>query len=147
MNKINVTDARKEMSHFWFLSYLKRPIVLKRRKYEAVLIERNLLKLFLQDSVLQVKKEIDKDKNTILWVEKLNVWGKGESLSDATEDLCNHLKEYANDIYDNFMFYFYGQNIKDKLSYIFHILLCETTEDLKQILVFNASKKTKKTKI
>ena len=146
MNKINVTDARKEMSQFFDSVIFEKPIVLK-RKYEAVLIERNLLKLFLQDSVLQVKKEIDKDKNTILWVEKLNVWGKGESLSDATEDLCNHLKEYANDIYDNFMFYFYGQNIKDKLSYIFHILLCETTEDLKQILVFNASKKTKKTKI
>ena len=147
MNKINVTDARKEMSQFFDSVVFEKPIVLKRRKYEAVLIERNLLKLFLQDSVLQVKKEIDKDKNTILWVEKLNVWGKGESLSDATEDLCNHLKEYANDIYNNFMFYFYGQNIKDKLSYIFHILLCETTEDLKQILVFNASKKTKKTKI
>ena len=66
MNKINVTDARKEMSQFFDSVIFEKPIVLKRRKYEAVLIERNLLKLFLQDSVLQVKKEIDKYKNTIL---------------------------------------------------------------------------------
>ena len=146
MNKINVTDARKEMSQFFDSVIFEKPIVLKRRKYEAVLIERNLLKMFLQDSMIEVKKETDKDKNCILWAEKLNVWGKGETLSESLNDLCKNLFEYANDIYDNFMFYFYGQNIKDKLSYIFHILLCETEEDLKKIINISSVKRQKKSK-
>lgn len=146
MNKINVTDARKEMSNFFDSVIFEKPIILKRRKYEAILIERNILKLFLQDSQIEVKSELDENKNTILWASKLNVWGKGETKAEALEDLCKNLMDYANDIYDNFMFYFYGQNIKDKLSFIFHILLCEDIEDLKKIIVIGKVKKEKSTK-
>lgn len=146
MNKINVTDARKEMSNFFDSVIFEKPIILKRRKYEAVLIEKSLLKEFLQDSLIETSLETDKDKNTVLWASKLNVWGKGKTKVEALDDLCKQLFDYANDIYNNFMFYYYGQNIKDKLSYIFHILICENDDELKQIIVINKSKKSKKNK-
>lgn len=146
MNKINVTDARKEMSNFFDSVIFEKPLILKRRKHEGVLIERNLLKMFLQNSKIEVNYETDENKNGIFWSPMLNVWGKGETKSEAMLDLCNNLFNYANDIYDNFMFYFYGQNIKDKLSYIFHILLCESTDELKNIIVISKQKKGKKSK-
>ena len=76
MNKINITDARKEMSNFFDSVIHEKPIVLKRRKNEAILIEKNLLKLFLLNNKIEVKSEHDKEKNVVLWAHKLNVWGK-----------------------------------------------------------------------
>lgn len=141
MNKINVTDARKDMSSFFDSVIHEKPIILKRRKNEAVLIEKDLLKLFLIDSKIEVKSEQDKEKNTILWAHRLNVWGKGETKAEAIDDLCKNLYNYANDIYNNFMFYFYGQNIRELLGCVFNILLCEDEAKVKNILQFITTKK------
>ena len=141
MNKINITEARKEMSNFFDSVIHEKPIVLKRRKNEAILIEKNLLKLFLLNNKIEVKSEHDKEKNVVLWAHKLNVWGKGTTKIEAVDDLCANLSNYANEIYNNFMFYFYGQNISENLGFIFNILLCENNEELKKILVFSSQKK------
>ncbi len=146
MNKINVTEARKDMSNFFDSVIFEKPLILKRRKYEAVLIEKSLLKDFLQDSLIETTLETDAEKNIVLWASKLNVWGKGKTKKEAIDDLCANLRNYANDVYTQFTFYFHGQNIKDKLAYIFHILLCDDNEQLKQIIVINKSKKTKQKK-
>lgn len=143
MKKINITEARKEMSDFFDSVIHEKPLILKRRKNEAVLIEKELLRLFLIDSKIEVKSEQDKDKNIILWAHKLNVWGKGETKKDAVADLCKNLFDYANNVYNNFMFYFYGQNIKELLGYILNILLCEEEKDVENILFFAQNKRKK----
>ena len=142
MNKINVTDARKDMSSFFDSVIHEKPIILKRRKYEAVLAERSLLQMMLEYAKINVTCVQSKDK----WVYRastLDVFGEGESKLDAENNLCEALLKYANDVYDNFMFYYYGQNIKSKLPYIFNILLCENIEDVKNILNYPAPKKKK----
>ena len=58
MNKINVTDARKDMSSFFDSVIHEKPIILKRRKYEAVLAERSLLQMMLE----YAKNKLDKKK-------------------------------------------------------------------------------------
>ena len=60
MNKINVTDARKDMSSFFDSVIHEKPVILKRRKYEAVLVEKSLLKMIgkLIIFVDNFKKEI-----------------------------------------------------------------------------------------
>ena len=142
MNKINVTDARKDMSSFFDSVIHQKPIILKRRKYEAVLVERSLLQLMLEYANISVSTNESKGK----WIYRasaLDVFGEGESKVEAEENLCLALQQYANDVYDNFMFYYYGQNIKAKLPFIFNILLCEDVEDIKKILVYNKVKKKK----
>ena len=59
------------------------------------------------------------------------------------ENNYSHLFSSLNEIYNNFMFYFYGQNISENLGFIFNILLCENNEELKKILVFSSQKKKK----
>ena len=142
MNKINVTDARKDMSSFFDSVIHEKPIILKRRKYEAVLAERSLLQMMLEYAKINVSCVQSKDK----WVYRatnLDVFGEGESKIDAENSLCEALFKYANDVYDNFMFYYYGQNIKAKLPYIFNILLCENSEEVKNLLHYPAPKKKK----
>ena len=142
MNKINVTDARKDMSSFFDSVIHEKPIILKRRKYEAVLAERSLLQMMLEYAKINVNCVQAKDK----WIYRatyLDVFGEGESKVDAELNLCEALHKYANDVYDNFMFYYYGQNIKSKLPYIFNILLCENVEDIKNILSYPTPKKKK----
>ena len=39
MNKINVTDARKDMSSFFDSVIHEKPIILKRRKYDPVIVD------------------------------------------------------------------------------------------------------------
>ena len=142
MNKINVTDARKDMSSFFDSVIHQKPIILKRRKYEAVLVEKSLLSLMLEYATIAVSVVEGKGK-WIYRASSLDVIGEGKTKVDAEANLCLALKEYANDVYDNFMFYYYGQNIQSKLPYIFNILLCEEVEDIKNILVYNKSKKKK----
>ena len=140
MNKINVTDARKDMSSFFDSVIHEKPIILKRRKYEAVLAERSLLQMMLEYATINVSCVEGKNK----WIYRatdLDVFGEGETKVEAELNLCESLVKYANDVYDNFMFYYYGQNIKSKLPYIFNILLCENIEDVKKILVYTKTKK------
>lgn len=140
MNKINVTDARKDMSSFFDSVIHEKPIILKRRKYEAVLVERTLLQMMLEYANISVSCVESKGK-WIYRASNLDVFAEGESKVEAEDNLCHALVKYANDVYDNFMFYYYGQNIKNKLPYIFNILLCETNEDVKKILVYQKVKK------
>ena len=130
------------MSSFFDSVIHEKPIILKRRKYEAVLAERSLLQMMLEYAKINVTCVQSKDK----WVYRastLDVFGEGESKLDAENNLCEALLKYANDVYDNFMFYYYGQNIKSKLPYIFNILLCENIEDVKNILNYPVPKKKK----
>ena len=142
MNKINVTDARKDMSSFFDSVIHQKPIILKRRKYEAVLVERSLLQLMLEYATISVSTNEGKGK----WIYRasaLDIIAEGESKIDAETNLCIALQAYANEVYDNFMLYYYGQNIKAKLPFIFNILLCEDVEDVRKILVYNKIKKKK----
>ena len=140
MNKINVTDARKDMSSFFDSVIHEKPIILKRRKYEAVLAERSLLQMMLEYAKINVSQVEGKDK-WIYRATELDVLAEGETKVEAEANLCEALVKYANDVYDNFMFYYYGQNIKSKLPYIFNILLCESAEEVKNIIIYNKTKK------
>lgn len=145
MNKINVTDARKDMSTFFDGVIHEKPIILKRRKNEAVLVEKTLLQVFLNPAKIKVKITSSSKSNQVnLYAIDLNVSGSGETRMDAEVDLCSKLLEYANEIYNNFMFYYYGQNIKEKLCFVFNILLCEDAEEVKKILEYQQEKKAKK---
>lgn len=142
MNKVNVTDARKDMSAFFDSVIHEKPLVLKRRKYEAVLVERSLLQTMLEYAVINVSCVQGKNK----WIYQavdLDVFGEGETKIEAENHLVEQLIQYANDVYDNFMFYFYGQNIKSKMPFIFHILNCENAEEVKSILNYNKLKNKK----
>ena len=121
MNKINVTDARKDMSAFFDSVIHEKPVILKRRKYEAVLIERSLLQMMLEYATIEVSCVQTKEK-WIYHATLLDIFAEGETKVEAETNLCEALLNYANDVYENFMFYYYGQNIKNKLPYIFHIL-------------------------
>ena len=142
MNKINVTDARKDMSTFFDNVIHEKPIILKKRKYEAVLIEKSLLNVFLSSQKIVVKTVVSEAKKVIVSAPMFEIFGEGETRVAAIENLCDNLFAYATEVYNNFMFYYYGQNIKEKLGHIFHILLCENNEQLLEILEFqNKSKK------
>lgn len=142
MKSINVTDARKDMSSFFDSVIHEKPLILKRRKYEAVLVEKSLMAMMLEYAKINVSSMQSENK----WIYRavdLDIFGEGESKVDALASLCEALLNYANEVYDNFMFYYYGQNIKSKLPYIFNILLCESIDDVKNILIFNKTKKKK----
>ena len=114
MKKINVTDARKDMSSFFDSVIHEKPVILKRRKHEAVLVEKSLLKMMLEYATIDVTCVQSKEK----WVYHatlLDVFGEGSTKNEAEISLCEALLKYASDVYDNFMFYYYGQNIKNKL--------------------------------
>ena len=143
MKKVNVTEARKDMSSFFDSVIHEKPVILKRRKYEAVLMERSLLKMMLEYAVIDVTCIQTKNK----WVYHatlLDVLAEGETKIEAEQNLCVELMTYAANVYDNFMFYYYGQDIKNKLPQIFNILNCDSIEEVKNILKY--SKKVKKTK-
>ena len=142
MKSINVTDARKDMSSFFDSVIHEKPLILKRRKYEAVLVEKSLMSMMLEYAKINVSS-MESEKKWIYRASDLDVFGEGESKVDALNALCETLINYANEVYDNFMFYYYGQNIKSKLPYIFNILLCESIEDVKNILVYCKTKKKK----
>lgn len=144
MNKINVTDARKDMSAFFDSVIHEKPVILKRRKYEAVLIERSLLQMMLEYATIEVSCVQTKEK-WIYHATLLDIFAEGETKVEAETNLCEALLNYANDVYENFMFYYYGQNIKHKLPYIFHILNCEDLEQIKGILTY-VKKKQKNSK-
>lgn len=143
MNKINVTNARKDMSSFFDSVIHEKPIILKRRKYEAVLVERSLLQMMLEYASIQVSCIQNKEK----WIYRatdLDIFGEGETKLEAENALCASLFSFASDVYANFMFYYYGQNIQTKLPYIFNILLCENADDVKKLLVYQRKKKISK---
>lgn len=142
MKSINVTDARKDMSSFFDSVIHEKPLILKRRKYEAVLVEKSLMSMMLEYAKINVSS-MESEKKWIYRASDLDVFGEGESKVEALNALCEALINYANEVYDNFMFYYYGQNIKSKLPYIFNILLCESIEDVKSILVYCKTKKKK----
>ena len=139
MKKINVTDARKDMSSFFDSVIHEKPIILKRRKYEAVLVERSLLQMMLEYATINVNC-VQSDGKWIYQATDLDIFAEGETKIEAENNLCDTLISFANEVYDNFMFYYYGQNIKAKLPFIFHILNCDDVNDVKNILNYNKKK-------
>lgn len=142
MKKINVTDARKDMSSFFDSVIHEKPIILKRRKYEAVLVERSLLQMMLEYATIKVNC-VQAENKWIYQASDLDVFAEGETRVEAESNLCNALLSYANDVYDNFMFYYYGQNIKAKLPFIFHLLNCDDSLEVKNILTYSKKKPKK----
>ena len=142
MNKINVTDARKDMSSFFDSVIHEKPIILKRRKYEAVLVERSLLSMMLEYATINVSTLENNGKWTYR-AKDLDIIAQGETKIEAEDNLCDALYNYACDVYDNFMYYYYGQNIKSRLPYVFRILLCEEKQEIKTFFVYEQNKKKK----
>lgn len=144
MNKINVTDARKDMSSFFDSVIHEKPIILKRRKYEAVLVERSLLSMMLEYASINVSC-LESNGKWLYRAKDLDIIAEGETKIEAENNLCLELSKYANDVYDNFMYYYYGQNIKNRLPYVFRILLCDSIEEIKDYFVYiQKPKKIKK---
>ena len=84
MKKVNVTEARKDMSSFFDSVIHEKPVILKRRKYEAVLVERSLLKMMLEYAVIDVTCIQTKNK----WVYHatlLDVLAEGETKLEAEQ--------------------------------------------------------------
>lgn len=134
--ELSLTDARKDFSRVFNEVYNAfRPTLITRNKSEELLLmRRDLMKELL--SCYSLKPDVIKetDGSITLSLDALDIYVNDASLDSAREQLVEDLKFYAQDYLQRSQLFLHAPNRRGHFPYVLRILLCDTIEELKELL-------------
>lgn len=138
LSKHNLTDARKGLSSLYdevFNTF--RPTIIKRKKSEEVLLLRvDLQKMLLSHFSLKLEVISEDDKSITLALDHLEIFVNGTTLEDAIQELIADLKYYSHDYIQRSQLFLHAPNRRAHFPYVLRVLLCETDEEIRDLLEF-----------
>ena len=136
LDELQFTDARKEFTSMYnevFNSY--KPVIIKRKKAEEVLVLRtDLQKMLLSNFTLKPEILHEEDGSVTLALDTLEMYVNGDTLDKAIIELVQDLKNYAQDFIDRSQLFLNAPNRKSHFPYVLRILLCENDEEIRSFL-------------
>lgn len=134
--ELNITDARKEFSSLYDQVYNAfKPTIIKRKQSEEVLVLRvDLQKMLLSNYSLKPEIISEDDGSVTLALDELELYTNSPTLEDAINELVNDLKYYASDYLQRSQLFLNAPNRRSHFPYILRILLCDSDEELRELL-------------
>lgn len=136
LNELQFTDARKDFSSMYnevFNSY--KPMIIKRKQAEEVLVLRTDLQKMLLSSFTLKPEIIHEDNGSMtLALDILEMYVNNETLEKALTDLAQDLKIYALDYLNRSQLFLNAPNRRSHFPYVLRILLCENDEEIRSLL-------------
>lgn len=134
--ELNLTDAHKGLSSLYdevFNTF--KPTIIKRKKTEEVLLLRvDLQKMLLSHFSLKPEVISEDDQSITLAIDHLEIFVNGTTLEDAIQELISDLKYYSQDYIQRSQLFLHASNRRPHFPYIFRVLLCETDEEIRDLL-------------
>jgi hypothetical protein len=120
----NATEARQRWADL--LDYAQsgdwQTIVAKRRKPLLVAAKSELVELLAKCCKFEPEVLYEDDGSVGVWLGELDVYGRGESLEEAAEDLIDSVREYVDD-WDVL------QNTPNHRNHIWHVRRVQLADD------------------
>ncbi len=138
MFMILLSEAKKQLDQILNESNKKlRPFFItdEDNSFHSWVISNELMEKLLEN--LSCCTEIEKESNMGFWtayVHELDVWGRGNTVEEAVDDLVSAVQDYMEVFLDNVPF-FLGAGRKEHLPYIFRVLFARgSREKIKEFL-------------
>ncbi|MCR4441493.1 MAG: exoribonuclease R [Peptococcaceae bacterium] len=134
--ELNLTDARKEFSSLYDQVFnMYKPAIIKRKKSEEVMVLRvDQQKMLLSNFSLKPEIIKEDDSSITLALDDLELYSNGSNLDEAISGLVDDLKIYASDYIQRSQLFLNAPNRKSHFPYVLRVLLCETDEEIRQLL-------------
>lgn len=134
--ELNITDARKKFSSLYdqvFNAF--KPAIIKRKQTEEVLVLRvDLQKMLLSNYSLKPAIITEDDGSVTLALDVLELYVNSNTLGEAVDELVSDLKFYASDYLQRSQLFLNAPNRKSHFPYILRVLLCDSDEELSELL-------------
>jgi len=139
LSEFNLTEARKEFSSLYDQVFnMYQPAIIKRKKSEEVMVLRvDQQKMLLANYSLKPEIIKEDDNSITLALDHLELFSNGSNLDEAVNDLINDLKIYASDYIQRSQLFLNAPNRKAHFPFILRVLLCESDEEIRQLLELN----------
>lgn len=134
--ELNITKARQNLSSLYDQVYnTYEPKIIKRKQTEEILLLRvDLQKMLLSNFKLKPEVINEDDGSVTLALDQLDIYVNSISLEDAISELIDDLKHYAQDFMKRSQLFLNAPNRKSHFPYILRILLCDSDEELRDLL-------------
>ncbi len=134
--ELKFTDARKELTDLYnevFNNY--RPVIIKRRQAEEVVV----LRLDLQKALLSsfaLKPEIirEDDGSVTLALDQLELYVNRDTVNEAILELVADLKFYAGDYMNRSQLFLNAPNRRAHFPYVLRVLMSDSDEEIRGLL-------------
>lgn len=139
LSELNLTDARKEFSSLYNQVFnMYQPAIITRKKSEEVMVLRvDQQKMLLTNYSLRPEVIQEEDNTITLALDDLELYSNGSNLDEAVNDLIEDLKIYASDYLQRSQLFLNAPNRKSHFPFILRVLLCESDEEIRQLLELN----------
>jgi antitoxin YefM len=138
LQEIKFSDARKHLTSVIDNVQSNLPTIIKRRKSsekDSLVISKEMV-IELIPNKFEIKKFIETDSSITLALENLGVAVNAPTEEEAINQMVNDVIEYAEDYLDNRIFYYNSPNRKTHFPLILNILLCDSKEQVRELLQF-----------
>ncbi|WP_052219157.1 exoribonuclease R [Thermincola ferriacetica] len=136
LDELQFTQARKEFTAMYnhvFNEY--RPMIVKRKQAEEIMVLRtDLQKMLLCKFSLKPEITTEEDGSITMTLDQLDIYTNAESLEEATKQLIEDLKIYAQDYIKRSQLFFNAPNRQSHFPYVLRILLSENDDEIRNML-------------
>lgn len=139
LSEIQFTEARNQFSAIYDTVFNTfNPTIIKRKQTEEIALLRvDLLKMVLSKFTFNPEILPEEDGSFTLALDQLELYTNSNSLDNATLDLIQDLKTYAQDYSARPQLFLQAPNRKSHFPYVLRVLLCENDEEIRRLLEFS----------
>lgn len=138
LDELQFTEARKDLSTLYnevFNNY--KPMIIRRKQAEEVLVLRtDLQKMLLSNYTIKPEILHEDDGSVTLALDQLEMYANGKTIEEATKELVEDLKNYAQDYINRSQLFLNAPNRRSHFPYVLRILLCENDKEIRDLLEF-----------
>ncbi|WP_187355359.1 hypothetical protein ['Paenibacillus yunnanensis' Narsing Rao et al. 2020] len=118
------------------------PIAIAPRKQSeehTLLINYSFMHDVLNGYKFSITETREEDGSFSYWMETFDEYGYGETEDEAMNMLVNHAILYAEEYRDNTKRYYNAPNRRHHLPYVMRILMCSSFEEVKSLILADAT--------
>jgi ribonucleotide monophosphatase NagD (HAD superfamily) len=130
LDAINATDVRKDWGAFIDSVVRKKPKFIKRSRDHIFAASTDMLKEMLREYKLTATVYKEENETITAVLEEIDIVSNGNTKEDVLNLLAADLREYAEEYYREFEYWYNAPNRKAHLPYILKILLLNETKDI-----------------
>jgi hypothetical protein len=134
MFALNASDVRKEWGGFIDTVVRKKPQIIKRSRDYIFATNVEQFKMILNAYSFTAKLFKEDNESYTASLNEIDIVTNGKDINDALLNLAKDLKDYADDYYNEFEYWYSAPNRKAHLPYILNVLCQDSVEGVKGII-------------
>jgi len=134
MFALNASDVRKEWGGFIDNVVRKKPQVIKRSRDYIFATNAEQFKTILKAYSFTANLFKEDDGSITLSLNEIDIVSNGKDMEEVLLNTANDLKDYAEEYYNEFEYWYAAPNRKPHLPYVLNVLCQSSIEGVKSII-------------